>query len=43
MNRPVTGLIFGASAYAIAWSARASVLWATVVGLAAAVVAVALN
>ncbi|MDX3714378.1 hypothetical protein PV733_36735 [Streptomyces europaeiscabiei] len=38
-----TGLIFGASAYAIAWAAGASPLWCAVVGLAAGAVAVALT
>lgn len=42
-KRPVTGLIFGAAAYAIAWSAGASVLWAAAVGITAAVLAYALT
>lgn len=43
MNRIGTGLVFGAAAYAIAWSAGASVLWSAVAGLAAAVLAYALT
>jgi hypothetical protein len=38
-----TGLIFGASAYAIAWAAGASALWSTVAGVAAAALAYALT
>lgn len=43
MKRLATGLIFGAAAYAIAWSAGASVLWSAWAGLAAAALAYALN
>ncbi|MDX2550175.1 hypothetical protein [Streptomyces stelliscabiei] len=38
-----TGLIFGASAYAIAWAAGASPLWCAVAGVAAAGLAYALT
>lgn len=43
MKRLVTGLVFGAAVYAIAWSAGASVLWAAVAGIAAAGLAYALT
>ena len=43
MKRIGTGLIFGAAAYAIAWSAGASVWWAAVAGIAAAGLAYALT
>lgn len=43
MKRLTTGLIFGAAAYAIAWSAGASVLWSAVGGIAAAGLAYALT
>lgn len=43
MKRLGTAVVFGAAAYAIAWSAGASVLWAAAVGVAAAVLAYALT
>lgn len=43
MKRLWPGLLFGAAGYAIAWSAGASPLWAAVVGVVVAVLAVALN
>jgi hypothetical protein len=42
-QRITTGLIFGAACYAIAYYAGASPLWAAVVGLAGAAIAVALT
>lgn len=42
-RRLTTGVIVGAAFYAIAYSAGASVLWAALVGLAGAAVAVALT
>jgi len=36
MKRFTTGLLFGASFYAIAWAAGASPLWATGIGSAVA-------
>jgi cell division protein FtsW (lipid II flippase) len=38
-----TAVVFGAAAYAIAWSAGASVLWSAVAGIAAAGLAYALT
>lgn len=43
MKRPVTAVVFGAAAYAIAWAAGASLLWCVVVGLAVAALAAALT
>ena len=43
VRRFTTGLIFGAAVYAIAFYARAGLLWSTLVGLAAAAIAVALT
>ena len=42
-QRFTTGLVFGAACYAIAYSAGASWLWSTLVGLAGAAIAVALT
>ena len=42
-HRFTTGVIVGAASYAIAYSADASHPWAAVVGLAGAVIAVALT
>lgn len=43
MKRPATAVVFGAAVYAIAWTAGASVLWATAAGIAAAGLAYALT
>ena len=43
MKRPVTAVVFGAAAYAIAWTAGASVWWAAAAGIAAAGLAYALT
>lgn len=43
MNRPATGLVFGAAVYAIAWSAGANPWWAAAAGIAAAGLAYALT
>lgn len=43
MKRPVTAVVFAAAAYAIAWSAGASALWAAVAGIATAGLAYALT
>lgn len=42
-QRITTGVIVGAAFYAIAYAAGASPLWSTVVGVAAAALAVALT
>lgn len=42
-QRITTGLIFGAACYAIAFYAGTGVLWAALVGLAGAAIAVALT
>jgi hypothetical protein len=42
-HRFTTGVIFGAAVYAIAYYARAGLLWSAVVGLAGTAIAVALT